>query len=200
MYLPNLFAERDPERLRAFLEAYPFGLLVGPGDPPELTHLPFVFVRERDALWGHMARANPLWRSFQGQAMTAVFQGPHGYVSPRFYVSTQQVPTWNYAVVHVRGVPRVLPDDEATEGVLRRLSAAFEPPGGWSPEQLTPDFYADLRRAIVAFELPLTSVIGKFKLSQNRAPEDQVGVVRAFEERGTPEDLVMARWMRAERG
>jgi len=208
MYLPPLFAERDPERLRDFLETYPFGALVAPGDPPEITHVPFVLIRERDALWGHVARANPIWRSFDGSQLTAIFQGPHGYISPRFYASAQQVPTWNYVAVHVRGAPRQLDRDEEVVALLRRLSshneasvgaqvgaAGTRPAGAWTPDELEPDFFADLRRAIVAFELPLSDVVGKFKLSQNRDPADRESVRQALEARGTPDDLAMLRLM-----
>lgn len=196
MYLPSLFAERDPERLRAFLESHSFGALIAPGDPPEVAHVPFALIRERDALWGHVARANPVWRLFDGRSFTAVFQGPHGYISPRFYVSKQQVPTWNYAVVHVRGAPRVLERDDDVQAVLSRLTSQNEGlPEAWSTGQLDPAFYADLRRAIVAFELPMTEVVGKFKLSQNREPQDREGVIKALTERGSPDDAAMLRWM-----
>ncbi|HEU4411420.1 MAG TPA: FMN-binding negative transcriptional regulator [Polyangiaceae bacterium] len=198
MYLPAHFAERDPERLRAFLASYPFGVLVGAGDPPEIAHVPFVSSPEGGALWGHVARANPVWRGFDGRAVTVVFQGPHGYVSPRFYASKQLVPTWNYAAVHVRGAPRLLERDDEVDALLRRLGEVNEAgsPSPWSPDELDPAAYANLRRAIVAFEVPLTELVGKFKLGQNRAPADREALTRALEARGGPDDLAMLRWGR----
>jgi transcriptional regulator len=198
VYLPTHFAEHDPGRLRTFLDSYPFGMLVEPGEPPEIAHVPFVFSPGGDALWGHVARANPVWRGFDGRLVTVVFQGPHGYISPRFYASTRHVPTWNYASVHVRGAPRLLERDDEVSTLLRRLSEVNEAgsPSPWSPDELDPPSYANLRRAIVAFELPLTEMAGKFKLSQNRAPEDREGVERALEARGGPDDLAMLRLMR----
>lgn len=200
MYLPAPFAEPDPERLRALIASHPFGMLVaaGAGDEPEIAHVPCAFAPGRDALWGHVARANPVWRAFDGRAVTLVFWGPHGYISPRFYGPGQNVPTWNFTAVHVRGAPRLLERDEDVDALLRRLGAEHEAGSAspWTPDELDPAAYANLRRAIVAFEVPLTEVVGKFKLSQNRSLADRAGVARALEARGGADDLAMLRWAR----
>ena len=117
MYLPKAFAEPDLATLHDLVEAHAFGVLVVPSaaGPPEISHLPFLLDRTRGphgTLYAHTARANPIWRGFDGRAgALAVFQGPHGYVSPSWYASRDDVPTWNYAVVHAHGAPRLIEAD-----------------------------------------------------------------------------------------
>src|SRR5262245_999174 len=114
MYLPSLFAETNLTNLHELIDKYNFGTLFcnGPDGLPEIVHIPFVLDRtdgENGAVIGHVARANPVWRLFEGgMVVTVVFQGPHGYISPAWYTSRQEVPTWNYAVVHVQGKAQLL--------------------------------------------------------------------------------------------
>ncbi|MGH6617911.1 MAG: FMN-binding negative transcriptional regulator, partial [Alphaproteobacteria bacterium] len=101
MYLPPYFEETDRETLYGVIRDNNFGLLITTVDgAPFATHLPFLL--EGDRLVAHMARANPQWRGFErGGEVLCVFQGPHGYVSPRWYAGTRLVPTWNYVAVHI---------------------------------------------------------------------------------------------------
>src|SRR4051812_13878393 len=112
MYQPAHFRETDEGRLFDLIDAYSFGALVAVDDAGavEIAHLPFVLDRGARVLRTHVARANPLaGLAASGRPVTAVFSGPHGYVSPRAYTQPlAQVPTWNYAVVHVQGRVRVL--------------------------------------------------------------------------------------------
>src|SRR5262245_1760670 len=100
MYLPKLFLEADLSRLHALIEAYDFAARIAPqgGGTPEIAHIPFMLDRargERGTLIAHVARANPIWRGFDGKAeVVVVFQGPHAYVSPRWYGDrSRHVPT-----------------------------------------------------------------------------------------------------------
>ncbi|RYE93918.1 MAG: hypothetical protein EOO75_03290 [Myxococcales bacterium] len=178
--------------------ARPLATLIGGGDPPALAHVPLRLDRERQVLRGHVGRANPIWRGFDGvRPVTVVVQGPDVYISPRFYASAGHVPTWNYAIVRVRGAARVLDRDEDRQEVLRSLSERHEAgrPEPWSVDELSPAWAAELRAAIVAFEVPLDEAVGAFKLSQNRAPADRDGVRRALAGRATADDLAVLRWM-----
>jgi transcriptional regulator len=202
MYLPQAFARTDVRELHAFLDRYPFGTLIVPGTPPEVSHIPFVVDRARGgargALVGHVARANPIWRAFDGQrSVLTVFHGPHGYVSPAWYTSRDEVPTWNYAVVHVHGSPRLLETPVDVRTALDGLVAANEQGRAdrWSIEELSPQKYSELSQAIVAFEIPIDRLEGKFKLSQNRKPEDRDGAIRGLAERGSPDDLALVEIM-----
>lgn len=204
MYTPSTFAERDEPRLFDLIDAHPFatvvlgGVVLG-GEAPEITHVPLVLDRPSRSLIGHVARANPIWRPFDGQrAVVAIFHGPDTYVTPRWYVGPQNVPTWNYAVVHVHGAPTLLEPGQATERAVRRLVEASEAgrEDAWSMDGLEPAFVADLLKAIVAFSIPIARLEGKLKLSQNRSAEDRAGVMAALRARATDDDRAMLELMR----
>jgi transcriptional regulator len=183
MYLPPAFTETRTEVLHAVMREFSFGLLAtAAGRAPQATHLPFLLDASRGplgTLWGHVARANPHWRAFDGTAEAlAIFQGPHAYVSPRWYTTGPAVPTWNYVAVHAYGTPRVIDDPAEVERRLDELVAQYEPaaPEGYRPDWTAGGFADRLAQGITAFEMPITRLEGKFKLSQNRSEADQSAV------------------------
>ena len=179
MYIPTFTAVTDPELLHDLMRRFSFATFVTAHDGrPFATHLPFLFSPEegeQGTLVAHMARANPQWRGFaDGSEALVIFQGPHTYISPSWYEEEVSVPTWNYAVAHAYGVPRVITDAGRVREALRALvdthEEGFEAP--WAMG-LPEDYLQRQLRAIVAFEVPITRLEGKFKLSQNRSAEDQ---------------------------
>ncbi len=197
MYIPKPFAASDSEALEAVIRDNPFGLLIGPGDgAPVATHLPFLLDGGR--LVAHMARGNPHWRRFAGGAgALAVFSGPHAYISPRWYAAAPAVPTWNYVAVHVYGTPQIIDDAGEARDVLDRMTAEYED-GAWTLAGQGEDYAGRQMRGIVAFEIPVARMEGKFKLSQNRSAEDRAGVIAALRESDRPEDAAVARLMDAD--
>ena len=200
MYLPEDFEETNPERISALIDSHPLGMLVtAPDGIPFVSHLPFLHERGAGAkgkLIGHMARANPQWRHFSsGAEALAVFQGPHAYVSPSWYASPG-VPTWNYAVVHVRGRPAIVEGEAELEGLLERLTRIHESarPNPWKPN-LAGERRAKLLGAIVGFEIEITSALAKFKLSQNRPPEDRRRVASELRRSGSQIDAAVGELM-----
>lgn len=197
MYIPESFRVRDQAAVLAFMRQHDFATLVTAD--LEVSHVP-VLVRETEAglvIAGHLARANPHWRVMDGRApAVAVFHGPHGYISPNWYPTGPAVPTWNYAVVHARGAPRVRGDEDFVRGVLDELTARYEGqrPDGWSAGSVPVDWHGQLLKAIVAFELPVASCEAKFKLGQNRSPEDRAAAASAVQREGAP---ALAALMRA---
>ncbi|MBI2425742.1 MAG: FMN-binding negative transcriptional regulator [Candidatus Hydrogenedentes bacterium] len=171
MYIPEKFAVDDPESIARFLDAYPFALLVSSGDScPEAVHLPLIRL-DAHTLYGHVARANPLWRVWtDAPRVLAIFSGPHAYISPRWYVSENNVPTWNYAAVHVQGEVALV-DNDAHLPLLERMIAAFEGPDGWRlPEDAR--WVAPMLRGTVGFTIAIASIEAKFKMSQNKSEAD----------------------------
>jgi transcriptional regulator len=188
MYIPKAFREDDINTLHAFMEIYSFATLVTHHEGlPFATHLPFLLDAERGpngTLLAHMARANPQWHDFNSaQEVLVIFQGPHAYVSPSWYEVELSVPTWNYAVVHAYGLPRLIEDQEELHNLLKILiqahEAQFEKP--W-PFQLSDDYLQKMMRGIVGFEIEITRLEGKFKLSQNRTETERVNVIAALQE------------------
>ena len=198
MYVPPHFAQRESAECLALIEREPFGLLVtGSGGAPFATHLPFL-LQQRGAqavLTGHVARANPHWRAFDGaQEALAVFQGPHGYISPAWYASSAKVPTWNYVAVHAYGAPRVVDDAEAALEAIAALTARFETgrPDPWTMSSLPDGAAEKLLAALVVFEMPVVRLEGKWKLGQHMAEEDRLGAVAGLAREGGDAALIDA--------
>jgi len=203
MYIPNLFREDDLSVLHPLMQTYSFATLVTQHDgAPYATHLPLTLRSEEGpfgTLVGHMARANPQWRDFDvdgEQEVLVIFQGPHTYVSPSWYTVQPSVPTWNYAAVHAYGVPRLIEDEaalyEALQWLVQTYEASQEQP--WTlngPD----DFLRNMMRAIVGFTIPITRLEGKYKMSQNRSPEDRERVVQRLASQGEPFDSAVAALM-----
>jgi transcriptional regulator len=186
MYRPAEFREDDRGALYALIRAHGFATLVTVADgAPFASHLPLLLDEAHGALLGHVARANPQWRHFGPGEAVAIFQGPHGYVSPSWYATAPAVPTWDYVAVHAYGRPRVIEDPAAVRRLLARLVASAESalPAPWSLD-LPEDFLARMVHGIVAFEMPLDRLAGKRKLSQNRSPADRAGVVAGLRAAG----------------
>jgi transcriptional regulator len=204
MYNPPLFAESRVEELHAFIRQHPLAAIItGGSDGLEATHVPMVLHPELSAngvLRCHLARANPHWKSLQaGVQVLAIFQGPEHYISPSWYPSKQEhgkvVPTWNYAVVHVRGHARTFEDPEQLLQHLRTLTdqneAALETP--WSVDDAPPDYIKALAKTIIGIEIAIETIEGKWKVSQNRPAADRRKVVKELLALDSPESVEMAK-------
>ncbi|MBL0122158.1 MAG: FMN-binding negative transcriptional regulator [Betaproteobacteria bacterium] len=201
MYTPAHFAESDGERVAAIIERYGFATLISAaGENVHITHAPLLLDRDRGpqgTLVGHIARTNPHATALaDGDTVTALFHGPHGYVSPTWY-EAPGVPTWNYAAVHVHGTVRRVDDAGAKWQIITRLSAQYETGSAnpWNPE-LKKEQWWKMLDAIVGFEIAITAVEAKFKLSQNRPRKDQENVIARFGADAHPDSHAMAAMMR----
>lgn len=205
MYIPKAFEVTDRATLHDFIEANSFATLVTfADDAPFATRLPMILNRDAGAdgtLLGHVARTNPHWRSFDGKAPALVmFDGPYAYISPRWYLTSPAVPTWNYATVHAYGAPRVFDDPHRVEEIVERLTATYEASmlRPWLTREVPAQFKASLLKAIVGFEMPINRIEGKFKFAQNRPLEDQLSTLDALEKTsaGRPLSLLARRHQR----
>lgn len=191
MYLPKHFEETRVDVLHGLIRAYPFGALVTqtPG-ALDANHIPFEVDPDPcpfGTLRGHVARANPVWRqALPRLEALVIFQGPDTYISPSWYPTKRTtgkvVPTWNYALVHAHGVPRFI-DDRAwlrafVEKLTDRHEARRQEP--WKVTDAPADYIDRQVGAIIGLEIPITRLIGKWKVSQNRSPEDRAGVVEGL--------------------
>jgi len=187
MYTPAQFEVDDVTTMHALLRRHPFALLATSHDGAlHLTHLPFQLDAARGAqgtLEAHLARVNPHCAALKaGAASTVIFRGPDAYISPRWYTDpAKNVPTWNYAAVHVHGHPRVHEDAATVLGYVGRLTdeheAYIEKP--WSVREAQ----AHVERSIphiLAFEIPIERLEGKFKLNQNHPAANRAGVMRGL--------------------
>jgi transcriptional regulator len=189
MYQPAHFVERDADTLLALMKTHPLATLVRAGAELAADILPLEVERvgETWRVTGHVARGNPLWREADGQPVLLLFQGPQAYVSPNWYPSKSQhgkaVPTWNYTMVQVHGTLRATQDPEWLRAFVTRLTERHEGARAvpWHVSDAPPDYIDAMLKAIVGIEIEVTSVEGKFKLSQNRDAADRTGVVLGLE-------------------
>jgi len=201
MYAPPYNQLEDRAELLQFMRAHNFCLLVtGAGGELAGSHLPCI-VEERGAqlvLVMHMARANPQWQGFFDDEVLVVFAGPHAYVSPRWYERKPAVPTWNYAAVHAYGSVRVV-EDGAKRAALAKLVAAHDP--AWQPEfELLPaEYLREMLGAIVAFEISVTRLETRWKLSQNRGRREQDLIIERLETSADPGERALAELTRKHR-
>ena len=198
MYLPPHFSALQPQQLHRVIQTHPLGMLVTGGEGGlDADHLPFEFdpeVGEHGLLSAHVARANPVWqRCPSGTPVMVVFRGAEAYISPNWYPSKQethrQVPTWNYEVVHAHGILTVHDDERFVRRIVARLTRRHEAvePKPWKMGDSAPDFISGMLAKIVGIEVAVTSLVGKFKLSQNREARDVTGAADALDVRGQAE-------------
>lgn len=189
MYIPELFKETDQQKITEFLKQNAFGLLITQHQgKPLATHLPLEYL-EKDGkayLHGHLAKANPQWKSFEEQEQVlAVFNGPHSYVSASWY-SIEEVSTWNYVSVHIYGKLRTM----AQEELMPMLEALMDK---YESDVQRPVVMSKLSKktlnqvyGIVGFEIEITELQAKYKMSQNRSEKDYDNIVENLEDgRGT---------------
>jgi transcriptional regulator len=195
MYLPRHFREERLDHLHAFIERHPLAALITSTDGrPDANHMPLLLVRQPDRLGtlrGHVARGNPLWRTTaEGSEVLVLFGGADAYVSPSWYATKRAtgkvVPTWNYAVVHVRGRIRFFDDPEWLHTLVSSLTDRFEKPRPepWAVTDAPTDYIQAQLRAIVGLEIEILDITGKFKASQNRPDADRDGVAAGLRETG----------------
>ncbi len=195
MYLPQHFAESDPAVLQALIKAYPLGAWATCADS-ELTvnHIPFWLDPSRGehgTLIGHVARANPVWKTFsKDMPSIVIFQGPQAYISPSWMPTKQatgkMVPTWNYAVVHAHGWPQIVEEPDKIGHIVSTLTDIHEAgqAAPWALSDAPADYIEAMLRAIIGIEIPLSKLVGKWKVSQNRSTPDKLGVVAGLNAQG----------------
>jgi len=170
MYNSEPFRKTDESKLRIFVRAHPFATLVSDsGAGPFVSHVPLYLDADGASLVGHVARGNGHWR-LEGARSTAIFLGPHAYISAAWYGTRDVVPTWNYVAVHVTGALGIL-DAAGTRRVLDRMIAEHEADPAAFHANMGDSVRAGLEKAIVGIALRIETWEGKWKLSQNKDAE-----------------------------
>ena len=195
MYSPPYNRVEDRAELIEFMRANNFPILVtGAGGSLMASHLP-ALVSERDGsivIDMHMAKGNGQWKEFFDDEVLVVFHGPHAYVSPRWYAERQRVPTWNYAAVHAYGIPKLVEDREAKEASQRRLVEEMDPQ--WLPrhDALGREYLDRMLDGIVNFEIAVTRLETRWKLSQNRGRDEMERIAAELEKSSDPAQRALA--------
>jgi transcriptional regulator len=193
MYEPPHFREDDLDAQHGLIEAFPLGLLISTGPNGVIANpIPFVLYRAegvRGTLRCHLAKANPQWQALaESPAALVVFQGSQSYVTPSWYATKAEtekvVPTWNYAIVQARGPARIVADPAWLHANVSALTDQQEGrrPKPWFVTDAPEPFIASQLKGIVGVEIPIDTISGKFKASQNRPVADRVGVAEGLAE------------------
>lgn len=184
MYIPEHFHIEDRSAALAFMRANPFAILVSNTDSgPFATHVPVV-IRESGDHWtirGHVAKANPHWRYLQSDSnCLMIFHGPHAYISPSNYETREAVPTWNYGAVHIYGTAKTFAEPEQLLNMLHDLIPTFDAAYQQQWDSLSETYQQRLLSHIVGFEIAVTKIEAKFKLSQNRTRNEQQHIIESL--------------------
>lgn len=199
MYLPPQFTLDDTDAALDLMREHPFALLISPGEnnAPYGTHLPLA-ADLRDGsivLTGHVSAGNPHATLIELEpAVLAIFTGPHAYVSPANYGTKRAVPTWNYLAVHAYGEARIVATHGGKDAAQKRLIADHEPGYAEQWRGLDVPYQNQMLDGIVVFEIAVTRLEAKAKLSQNR-PADDRARVHAKQSAGSAQEQALARWM-----
>ena len=181
MYIPEHFRNEDRAAAVAFMRANPFAILVSDTDDgPFATHIPVVIREASDHLTirGHVAKANPHWRYLEANPKCLmIFHGPHAYISPTHYETREVVPTWNYGAVHLYGKTRTYSAAEELLSMLHDLIPTFEAAYGEQWASLSEAYRQRMLSHVVGFEIAVTRIEAKFKLSQNRTRQEQQNII-----------------------
>jgi len=208
MYTPKHFEEPRIEVMHELMRARPLATLVTlTSGGLEANHIPMHLVDTPapfGTLRGHVARANPLWRDFAKDiGVLAIFHGPDSYITPSWYATKKEtgkvVPTWNYAVVHAYGTLRVIDDAVWVRSQLEALTAHNEAgfPHPWAVGDAPRDYTDKLIESIVGFEIVITRLTGKWKVSQNQPAQNQESVIEGLINSDLPDAAGMAKLVAA---
>ncbi|MER8713022.1 FMN-binding negative transcriptional regulator [Mesorhizobium sp. M1295] len=210
MYQPPHFQETRQDVLHGLIRAHPLGLLVSNGaEGPVANAIPFLLdapsllneeVPPNGRLRAHLARANPQWRLLADNPLSpvlVVFQGADAYVTPSWYETKREtgkvVPTWNYAIVQVRGIVTVVEDQDWLAEQISDLTMSQEGNRAtpWAVTDAPAPFIQSQIKGIVGLEIAITEINGKWKVSQNRPAADRIGVAEGLEsEAASSADMV----------
>lgn len=200
MYTPQSFRVEDPGLARSFVEENGFAILLSSVDGSSIqdTHVPLLVSEDGDFLLGHMARANDHWKAWQdNNRVKAVFHGPHCYVSPSYYRSDRNVPTWNYTAVSMSGEIEIVDALEEQQGIMRALVRKYEAPyeDSWEIDETAedlPKFFS----AVVFFRIRILETQAKFKLNQNKSREGQESVALRLFQNSSASDRAVGAMMK----
>jgi len=201
MYIPKLYREEDREEILGFLRRNNFAAIVSfDGERPVATHIPVEVAESAEGgltVYAHFSAANPQRNSLAGGEILLIFQGPHTYISPRWY-NHVNVPTWDYMIVHLYGQTRPV-EGEELRALLSRLVQHHEPASDYRLENLPPDFVDKEMKGVFGFAVDVTRVEAGYKLSQNRNDEDYRNIIAQLERRGDEASHQVAAAMRKNR-
>jgi transcriptional regulator len=202
MYIPELYKNENQEDIQNFIHQNGFGILVNQTKGKLwATHIPLLLEEKegKQILVGHVSKENPQAASFKNNDdVLVIFTGAHSYISSSWY-DHENVPIWNYLAVHVYGKVTIHSLEESVEA-LKRLVNKYE------VKSEKPVRIEDLSkktmlqaRGIVSFEIEITSIEAKKKLSQNRDDKNYKNIISKLEKSNDYQSIEIAKEMKKNR-
>ena len=199
MYIPKLNLVTDRDEIVSFMKRFSFATIItAKNNLPTATHLPFVVTIKEDniILTSHFAKANEHWKDIESNKVLVIFSGPHAYISPENYDKEQNVPTWNYISVHACGQGRLITETDRTFEVLESTIDNYDTSYRQQWDNLPGEYKLKMSKAIVAFDIAVTDLQGKKKLSQNRTDAEQQKIIDSLTKSSDTNEQLIADYMR----
>jgi transcriptional regulator len=199
MYIPSFNLLTDKQEAVSFMQRYSFATIVTAIDGiPEATHLPFLVKQENNKvlLLSHFAKANPQSAEIIDKTSLIIFTEPHAYISPKHYEKEENVPTWNYIAVHAYGKAQLIEEEDKKAELLKRTIEYYDAGYLQQWEKLTDHYRSKMMKGIVAFEVEVTDMQAKKKLSQNRSEKERENIVNSLGNSSDTNELEIAAYMK----
>ncbi len=198
MYIPQTNLCTDTKEIVAFMQQYSFATIVSSNNNfPVATHLPFLIEKhdEKIYLLSHFAKGNIQWQGIEDKIVLVIFNEPHAYISPRHYESELNVPTWNYIAVHAYGKVNLVTAQQKVMNLLETTINNYEAAYKTQWDGLPENYKEKLANGIVAFEVEVTEIQGKKKLSQNKNITEQQNIIKELSESSQGVEKDIAKYM-----
>jgi len=199
MYIPKFNAFHDKNEVISFMRKYSFGTIItSVNNLPVATHLPFL-VEEKDGevvISSHFAKANPQALDVNNNTNLVIFTEPHAYISPKNYPKESEVPTWNYIAIHAYGNARLLETEEENFRLLEHTINTYEAEYFKQWEKLPYEFKSKMIKGIVGFEIVVTDLQAKSKLSQNRSEVEKENIIQSLSKSPFESERDIAQYMK----
>lgn len=199
MYIPKHYLTTDKEEILNFIKTYSFATIITvKNNFQTATHLPFVVTETENEiiLTSHFAKANSQWMEITSNNVLVIFTEPHAYISPKHYDSEMNVPTWNYLAIHVYGKGKVITEQDKSFAVLDSMINNFEKEYKTQWDKLPVDYKTKMLNGIVTFEILVTDIQAKKKLSQNKKATERQRIISTFEKNNNDNEKAIAEFMK----
>ena len=200
MYIPKVNLATDQTEIIEFMKRFSFATIItSKNNFPTATHLPFVVTTKDDhiVLSSHFAKANEHWQDIEDNSVLIIFSEPHAYVSTKNYDKELNVPTWNYISIHAYGQGKLITDQEKTFEILEATIDNYEKIYRQQWDNFPEEYKLKMSKGIVAFEIIVTDLQAKKKLSQNRTETEQKKIIETLSNSKDTNEIIIAEYMKA---
>lgn len=199
MYIPKINLVTDRDEIVAFMKQFSFATIITAKDSfPIATHLPFLVTNKDDnvILTSHFARANEHWTYIENNKVLIIFSEPHAYISTKNYDKELNVPTWNYISIHAYGQGRLISETQKTFEILEATISNYENSYKQQWDNFPEEYKLKMSKGIVAFEIIVTELQAKKKLSQNRTNTEKQKIIDTLSKSKDTNEQLISEYMK----